>query len=1513
MLDLVGQVIKSYEIKELLGTGGFGAVYRAYQPVVNREVAIKIILPEHANRSNFIRRFEAEAQIVARLEHPYIVPLYDYWRDPSGAYLVMRYLRGGNLRSLLNYNTLSFTQTNRMATQLCSALSFSHRQGVVHRDVKPDNVFMDTEGNFYLGDFGIAKDFHSKDKLDSSKEIFGTPSYLSPEQIRGETVTNRSDIYSLGIVIFEALTGVKPFFDFVPATVLYKQLNQDLPSLKDFRTDLPSEVMEVLKIATTKEDIQRFGDALQLSSTLDRVYTESLLGKVQATIQINPVVAEDLTQFSNPFKGLRAFQQSDRADFFGRDHQIQRLVDRINEDTTQEAFLAVVGASGSGKSSVVKAGLIPKIRDNTLDGNYTWLIAEMVPGQRPFEELEAVLLSLASENVTGLYDQLKSEPRGFIRAVRRILPDDNSRLFLLIDQFEEIFTLTKDENERSLFLQALVEAATDIKSRIKVVITMRADFYDRPLQYPRFAELIRDNTELVLPMNADELYNAIHKPVERLGYKVEPALTSVLIAEVMQRPGTLPMLQYTLTELFDRHENKTLTLRTYQDIGGLTGALANRAQELYNQYDSVLKEATRQLFLRLVTLDDNKFARRRVLQSEVMTLGDYPLAMRQVIEDYTKYRLLTTDYDPSSRHITVELAHEMMIQQWVIFAEWLHDNREQLFLQQILSSDSETWKLNHYDPSYLVHGTRLERFERLLNLDGVVLTDTEQQFITSSLVLREQEVAEERAQLVREQALEQRDKQRLRTIALVTSVLGTLGLTLAIVSFLLYRQAESNALTAELNAQQAESLALSANSRNALLANNPILAVSLSIQAVNASDDVPAETLTTLANAIYAPGVMWQNNNSNLSNLDVGLNSDGTRAVVASLDTRLSIIDTASGQVLQRLSIPAPGTFPTQAQFTPDDKYIIATFSDGTVRIYNYETRLRWRVIGIHDGTPTALAISPDSKLIVTSGDGDRFIRIWSLETGQLVHQIHSPGVVLSLAFSPDGKILASGSADEFLNDQPPFYFDRSVRLWDVTTGELIDIIQPRLRFIRALAFSPDGTNLAVGSEDLNNFGVIQVYNFRRLDRPPRQFFVGLGSVNALEYLDSDHLVSAGEDRLVRVWNIQTEQVVQSFEGFDETIWAMDINPIQRRVLIAQGDIGDFYTYTSDQSASNLISMIELTYSSVAHTYRRHEDPVRAVDVSPNGQWIASAGGAQFAPENTQLDTSIRIWNRETLEDRTRLYGHNNTINTLYFLTDDLLISSDWDGRVIWWDANTGQSTRIISAECRINDMAVNIPERLFAVGCDNGNLRLGNLDSGAWLDPIVDHLQSINGVAISHDGQRIATASDDETLHVWNMQDLNRVESIVTGHTEDVLDVIFTKDDQYLISSSRDQTVRVWSTTDGQEIRQFVRSSATIHQLTMNGSNDYLMGVASDNTIRLWSMTGQELYRYVGHEDLPLAVAFNFDLRFAVSGDNNGDVIVWHLFTTIDELITYGQQVRLIRNLTCDERLAYNIVSSCP
>jgi serine/threonine protein kinase len=318
MDNLSGQVIRGYELHELIGAGGFGAVYRATQTVVDREVAIKIILPQYANQPEFIRRFEAEAKTVARLDHLHIVSLFDYWRDPSGAYLVLRWLRGGTLKDYVaEHGALPPPTVARIFSQIAGALSTAHRLGVVHRDVKPANILLDDERNAYLSDFGIAQsaldDKSVQSKVTSPSSLTGSAGYISPEQINLATITPRSDIYSMTLVLYEMLVGQHAYPEATTSIALFvKHTNEDLPPLPNF----PEEINKILQKGAAKNPDDRYGDIM----TMAQEFRDAVIATGLVNVKSSGGIVHDFDTSSfmnavgfrpedivNPYKRLTCF------------------------------------------------------------------------------------------------------------------------------------------------------------------------------------------------------------------------------------------------------------------------------------------------------------------------------------------------------------------------------------------------------------------------------------------------------------------------------------------------------------------------------------------------------------------------------------------------------------------------------------------------------------------------------------------------------------------------------------------------------------------------------------------------------------------------------------------------------------------------------------------------------------------------------------------------------------------------------------------------------------------------------------------------------------------------------------------------------------------------------------------------------------------------------------------------------------------------------------------------------
>jgi DNA-binding SARP family transcriptional activator/ABC-type glycerol-3-phosphate transport system substrate-binding protein len=839
-LDLEGEPLRGYRVLDQVGEGAFGVVYRAIQPQVGREVAIKAVHPELANHPDFVRRFDHEAQIVARLEHPHVVPLYDYWREPNAAYLVMRFLRGGSVEELLETGPLDPTRVVSITEQIASALGAAHRQGVVHRDVKPGNVLLDEEGNAYLTDFGVALDAGSPERS-SGTMMRGTPAYLSPEQIRLQPAGPQSDVYALGIVVFEMLTGEHPFPETSLTALLDHHVRDALPSVRTLRPDLPGGVDEVIRRATAKDAGDRFSEITMISAEL------------RAALEGTHVALEPAGPMRNPYKGLRAFLEADAVDFFGREAVTKRLLQSLAEDDPAARFLAVVGPSGSGKSSVVRAGLVPALRRGAIPGSERWYVIDVVPGQQPFREIETALMGIAVSPPPSLMEELELDELGLVRAVARVLPDPDAELLIVLDQLEEAFTLVEDEAHRRRFLASVRAAVLEPSSRVRVVATLRADFYDAPLSVPGFGDLLAARTEAITPMAPEELERAIVAPADAAGLVVEPRLLARLIAEVADRPGVLPLLQYALTELTERAEGGTLTLDAYRKIGGVSGALARRAEHLFEPMNQTGRDACRQLFLRLVTLGEGtEDTRRRVRRSELATLAD-PQTMDAAIETFGRHRLLSFDRDTDTREPTVEIAHEALLREWARLRAWIDDAREDLRQRARISSATGEWIQAERSSEYLLSGIRLAQAEDAIQGESVRLTDNEHDFLSASLAHRDAEAAAERMRHGRELALEHRARTRLRGLVAVLTVGLLLAASLTAVAINRSREAQRRS-------DEVTVIGLT----GAVLSNlqtDPELSLRLALHAVNLSSElgepVPAETVEALHWAIQESGIQY--------------------------------------------------------------------------------------------------------------------------------------------------------------------------------------------------------------------------------------------------------------------------------------------------------------------------------------------------------------------------------------------------------------------------------------------------------------------------------------------------------------------------------------------------------------------------------------------------------------------------------------------------------------------------------
>jgi WD40 repeat protein/class 3 adenylate cyclase len=1454
--DVAGQPLRGYQLIERVGAGTFGTVHRAIQPEVGREVAVKVIRPGLADNPEFIRRFAAEAQLVARLEHPHIVPLYDYWREPEGAYLVMRYLRGGSLREALAHGAIAPDRVGPLIEHIALALASAHRQGVVHRDVKPANILFDEEGNAYLSDFGIAKDLAAKELDGRGGTSSPLAAYLSPEEARGETVTPSADVYSLGVVAFEALAGRHPFADTPPDSLTDRHALQPLPSLRAMCPGLPPAVDDVIACATAKDPAERPDEALTLARALHDALAPPA-GPPPAWVA--PVEAR------NPYKGLRPFLEADAADFFGRDRLVDELVARTGEPGEAARFLAVVGPSGSGKSSLVRAGLVPALRRGAVPGSDGWFVVELHPGAHPFEELAAALTRIAIAPLPGLVERLEQDGTGLCRVAAEILPAGPAQLLVVIDQFEEVFTLVEDEELRARFLSALAIAATDPRSCVRVVVTLRADLYDRPLSQPSIAELMKAGTASVTPLTPGELARAIAGPAEAVGVQVEPALVAALVAEVADQPASLPLLQYALTELFERRAGGGLTLDAHGAIGGVSGALARRAEDLYGRLPPPGQEAARQLLLRLVTLGEegSEDTRRRVTRAELSALDVAPEAMDAAVDAFAARRLLTFDHDPVTRGPTVEVAHEALLREWARLRGWIEAARDDVRAHRRLAAAAREWVESDRDASFLLRGDRLRQLETSADTSGLALTDSERSYLAASVARHDAERETEQARAARERALERRSLVRLRAVVAVLAVLALVASGLTVLTLDQRQQARQEARVA--TARELASAAV------ASLDQDPERSILLAAEAVDVTRQADGSVLREAEEALHRAVKSSRIIRTVPQGVGLAVSSDGARFVTGAFeagDATATVWDTETGDELVVLPEAARAV-----AFSPDDRLLATSRGDDAVRIWDAATGDGLHVLRGHQGFVTQPAFSPDGRRLAVGG-ADGTVRIWDVAAGS--EETRLPGhasVVLSTAFSPDGSRLATASDDT------------TARIWDLTTGEVAVTLTGHDWGVTSVAFSPDGRRVATASID----GEARIWDAGT--GTLRRTFAGPAPLQAVAFSpDGTRLATAGTDAVARVLDVETGRELVRLAGHRGVVGALAFTPDGDRLLTAGVD---GTTRLWDVSVAGARDW--LTVPSARQIYA-------GVAFAPDGATFA-------APAEP---AGVTIWDTASGDEVITLTGHEQKLTTVAFSPDgDKLVgASDLTDRPPVWDVRSGELLHTLDGHTSTVRVAAFSPDgRRIVTGSLDTTARVWDATTGEQLGVLRDAAGGVDAVAYSPDGQLLVTGDEGGDVRVWDATTLEPLRTL-RGHTSAMLDVAFGPDGM-LVTASDDGTARVWDVASGAERVTFQGHRASVNQVVVRPDGTRVATTGDDGTARVWDpATGRDLLTLVGHDDLVYGVDFSPDGRLLATASPDGTTAL-HLLP-IDEFQDLARE-RVTRGLTDQECRDFLHVTACP
>ncbi|WP_437766209.1 protein kinase [Sorangium sp. So ce281] len=699
-----GTWVDHYEIIRELGHGGMGAVYLARDTKLGRRVAIKLM---QRDRPSFTERFIVEARNTARCSHENIVVIHDVSEFQGNPFIVLEYLKGQTLHALAAGGTMPVGRAVQLMVPVLRALACAHEHQIIHRDLKPDNIFVTESGAIKVLDFGISKVVHESElepmvtamattvevlpparRLTQRGALIGTLPYLSPEQWNGEELDYRSDLWAIGIILYQLLVGKHPLSPLSwEQLLLTGVLEQPMPSAHDASVAIPPALADVIDGCLQKHRDKRIASATDALAALERL----LPGRE----------GRELGDAESPYAGLTAFQEADANRFFGRSRDIATVIARLPE----HPLIGIVGPSGVGKSSFVRAGVIPALKHSGDE----WESFVVRPGRQPVAALVRVLATVARDrnadttdaadvpdgddggHLRDLASRLGSEP-GFLGAsLRERARKRGCKIALFVDQFEELYTLTPDAKERLKFTQALLSVADDPTSPLRVILSIRSDFLDRVAEDSRFmAELDKALYFLVQP-DREGLREAIVRPAELVGYRFEtPSIVDEMLEQLEASTGALPLLQFAASKLWDGRDvaRKRLTQRAYQELGGVEGALASHANAVLSGLAPQEQTLVRAIFLQLVTPE-----RTRAIASvnELRELWHEPEVMQRLIDELVDARLLVTQPGESEAGSLVEIVHESLIRSWPMLEHWLDEHAEDAPYLEQLDAVARQW------------------------------------------------------------------------------------------------------------------------------------------------------------------------------------------------------------------------------------------------------------------------------------------------------------------------------------------------------------------------------------------------------------------------------------------------------------------------------------------------------------------------------------------------------------------------------------------------------------------------------------------------------------------------------------------------------------------------------------------------------------------------------------------------------------------------------------------------------
>jgi WD40 repeat protein len=1147
-----------------------------------------------------------------------------------------------------------------------------------------------------------------------------------------------------------------------------------------------------------------------------------------------------------PYPGMVPFDAGRARFFHGRDAEVADLMRRLRH----QRFLLVVGPSGSGKSSLVLAGLLPEL---TKRQPGRWLVRSLRPGGVPLRSLAD---ALNGSTVPRLGAAAVPPTRAELeQAIAALLREDAAaeRLLLVVDQFEEVFTQAS-ALDRSAFLSTLLTLHE--VDRCTVVTTMRADFYPELMTSELWPVDPVERVE-VTPLRGAGLRRAIERPALDVGVHLEPGLTERLLADAADEPGALPLVQETMVLLWEERRRRLLTSAAYDTLGmdgrsGLAVALATRADAALAALSPAQRPIARRIFLRLVQLGEGRDdTRRQQPVANLRAANEDPRLFDNTLMHLTGQRLLTLSGDDEEGEARkVDLAHEALIAAWPAMRRWIEQDRQGLRVQRQLSDDAEEWQALQRDPSALYRGVRLAAAQEWASEHPDEPNALEHAFLDASRI---QETSDLEAA--------QRTNRRLR---LLVRSLGALLIVAVAASALALLQS----VRASQETRRAKSSLRIATSRQ------------LAAQAVaTPGRQVARSLLLSLA----------------------ALRADDTPEARSALLATLQASDPRAIAFLQ-----GPGGPIRSVAFSPDGQFLASGTEGGGILLWDAVHRTRLSPpVSIHRAAVQSLAFSPDSRILASGGLDGRVV-LWDTGTGRPLGEplgidAERP-VIWSVAFSPDGRTLAAGATVKTASVGAP----HAVLLWDVGQRQALDELPVAADGdIATLAFNRDGTRLLAAGLD----GAVAVWDLRRR-RADRSLPLHVGTQATQATLSSDgHLLALSTDRgTVELWDLPggrrhskplaghvgaVEDVAVSANGrlvaaggFDKKVIVWDAatgQPLGKPLsghddkLESVAFSPDSQTLASGSDDGTVILWNLHARTTLETSLAGHHEPVWSVAFSADGRMLASGSD----------DGTAVLWDTAT----GRPFGHplvtQGKVQSVAFSPDGRALATGGRGAIVLWDPTTRQpiSELPLAMDAVATAVAFSPDSQTLASGSEDGSISFWDIVTGRRLaEPLHGHTDLVSRIAFSPDGRTIASGGLDGAILLWDVASRRPLGELPVQHAAPVRSVAFNPKDATLASGHEDGTIALWDVRRRQLLAPPLTAHAgPVYAVAFSQDGQMLASGGGDDTAALWQPDTTRHWRRLdeplrGHTRAVASVAFSADGQTLASGSWDTTVKLWNI-----------------------------------